>query len=165
MKREIKIIIGILAILVTGLLSGCSGNVSLHQPEELAVNGTTKTEDILGYRTEGEATTTEETPQTAKVSLTIDFGAGDIKELEAEFKEELTVFDLLQEGAEQLGTSLQTKMYNIGVFIEIIGDKKNGQDNKYWTYYVNDEFANVAADKYELQAGDRVEWKFGESPF
>ena len=99
-----------------------------------------------------------------KVSLIIDFGE-EKKTALVEFKDGMTVADLLQAGTKKLGLALETKSYSIGVFVEAIGDKKNGQENNYWTYYVNDKFANVAADKYELQAGDRVEWKFSKSPF
>jgi len=96
-----------------------------------------------------------------KINLTIDFGK-EKKTAQVEFKDEMTVYDVLEQGTEDLEIILETQMYSVGVFINVVGDKKNGQDNNYWTYYVNDKFANVAADKYILKVGDRVEWKFSK---
>lgn len=100
-----------------------------------------------------------------KVVLIIDDSEGTPKTFEAEFKEGMTAFDLLKNEMEKINTTLKTKTYDIGVFIEVIGDKENGQDGKYWLYYVNGEMPMVAADKYELKIGDKVEFKFEKSPF
>lgn len=51
-----------------------------------------------------------------------------------------------------------------GVFIESIHGVKNGDDGKYWQYYVNGTLGDVAADKKELKAGDKVEWRFEKVP-
>ena len=98
-----------------------------------------------------------------EVVLAIDNGGGNLNTIAVEFKEGMTAFDLLKEGAEKLTLPLKTKNYDIGVFIEAIGDKKNGQDGKYWLYYVNGEAPMVAADKMEIKAGDKVEFKFEKS--
>lgn len=50
-----------------------------------------------------------------------------------------------------------------GVFVKEIAGRKNGQNNKYWQYWVNAEQVQVAADKYQLQPNDVVEWKFIKS--
>lgn len=52
-----------------------------------------------------------------------------------------------------------------GVFIKQIGDKINGQNQKYWQYWVNGDQPQVAADKYELKNGDLIWWTFRESSF
>ena len=77
----------------------------------------------------------------------------------------MTAFDLLEQGTNKLGLSLKTKKYDIGIFIEAIGDKENGQEEKYWLYYHNDQMADIAADKLEIKAGDKIEFKFESSPF
>ncbi|MFA5318136.1 MAG: DUF4430 domain-containing protein [Patescibacteria group bacterium] len=156
-----------LLIIVT-LLSGC---VFVNNDEQLKIDEVVSTENVAIIPVQTLATFTEENQieksnflkgnwiPVEKINLIIDFS--DKKEsVQVEFKEGVTVFDVLQSGTEDLGIALETQMYGVGVFINVIGDKKNGQDNNYWTYYVNDEFANVAADKYKLRAGDRVEWKF-----
>lgn len=98
-----------------------------------------------------------------EVILVIDYGDGNFQTFNIEFVEEMTAFDLLNDRAEEL--SLETKAYDIGIFIETIGDKKNGQDGKYWMYYVNEEMPMVSADNLEISPGDKVEFKFEESQF
>ena len=103
--------------------------------------------------------------QIKEVVLAINDGSGNIDTLAIEFKEGASAFDLLKEGAEKLALALKAKNYDIGIFIEAIGDKENGQDGKYWLYYVNGEMPMAAADKNPLKIGDRVEFKFEKSSF
>ncbi|MCP6718794.1 MAG: DUF4430 domain-containing protein [Patescibacteria group bacterium] len=114
---------------------------------------------------EGIKTQIEEGRLVGKVNLVIDFGEGEIETFERETKETMTAFDLLKEGTEELSLSLETKNYDIGVFIETIGDKKNGQDEKYWLYYINNQPPPVAADKRGIEPGDKVEFRFEKPPF
>lgn len=109
-----------------------------------------------------------ETPQESigeEVVLIINYGQGIPLVFEAEFKEGMTAFDLLKNKTEELNIVLKTKTYDIGIFIEAIGDKENGEDQKYWMYYVNDEMPMVAADKQELNPDDKTEFKFEKSSF
>jgi hypothetical protein len=77
----------------------------------------------------------------------------------------MTAFDLLKSGTDELDLSLKTKAYDIGIMVAAIGDTENGKDGKYWMYYVNGEMPMVSADKKELKAGDKVEFKFEKSTF
>lgn len=76
-----------------------------------------------------------------------------------------SVYDVLLSLAAQNEIKLQTKEYDLGILIEAMGDKINGQDNKYWFYYVNGEMPMVAVNNYKLKPGDKVEFKFEESTF
>jgi hypothetical protein len=100
-----------------------------------------------------------------EVILVIDSGETDSKILTSEFNEGMTAFDLLKKEAEKLSLTIETKNYDVGIFIQAIGDKKNGQDEKYWLYYVNGQMSNLSADKMIIKAGDKVEFKFEKSPF
>lgn len=100
-----------------------------------------------------------------EVVLVIDDGDGLPDTFVAEFKARMTAFDLLKEGTEKLDLTLKTKTYDTGIFIEAIGDKENGQDQKYWLYYLNNQMPMVAADKQEIKDGDKVKFKFETSPF
>ena len=99
------------------------------------------------------------------VVLIIDYEENNSIFLETEFKEGMTAFSLLEGKAEEMGLVLEVETYDIGVFINTIGDKKNGQDGKYWLYYVNDEASMVASDKNKINPGDKVEFRFEESIF
>lgn len=96
-----------------------------------------------------------------KVFLVIDDGSENPIDFESQFYEGITAFDLLEE----LNLTLKTKTYDVGIFIEAIGDKENGQDEKYWMYYVNGEMPMIAADKKEIKPGDKIEFKFEKSIF
>lgn len=100
-----------------------------------------------------------------EVFLVINYGEEPVPILKADFREGMTAFDLLKNGTEKLNIPLKTKAYDIGIFIEAIGDKENGSEGKYWLYYVNGEMPSVAADKKELKPGDKIEFKFEKSPF
>ncbi|MBU4369204.1 DUF4430 domain-containing protein [Patescibacteria group bacterium] len=97
--------------------------------------------------------------------LVINNSEEDVRTYVSEFNQGITAFDLLKNKAEELDLTLETKTYDIGVLIETIGDKKNGDDGKYWLYYINNEMPMVAADKKELSPGDKVEFKFEEFVF
>jgi len=99
------------------------------------------------------------------ISLVIDNNEGAPKTFEIEFNEGITALDLLKKQAEELNMTLRTKTYDIGTLIEVIGDKENGQDGKYWMYYVNEELPTVAVDKKEIKSGDKIKFKFEASPF
>ncbi len=100
-----------------------------------------------------------------EVTLIINNGKEELQIFESEFSQGTTAFDLLKNKAEELGLILETKVYDFGILIEMIGDKKNGDEGKYWLYYINDEMPMVAADKQELNPGDKVEFKFEKSSF
>ena len=100
-----------------------------------------------------------------EVVLIIDEGEGGPETFQGVAREGMTAFDLLQEKTQEIGLALKTKTYDMGVFIEAIGDKENGEDGKYWLYYVNGEMPLLSADKQLLSSGDKVEFKFETSPF
>lgn len=99
------------------------------------------------------------------VVLVIDNGTDPAQTFQIKFQEQMTAFTALKNKAEETGLNLKTKMYDIGVFVEAIGDKEGGQDGKYWMYYVNGQAPMVAADKQVLKPGDKVEFKFEKSPY
>lgn len=53
----------------------------------------------------------------------------------------------------------------MGAFVKQIGDKINGQSNKYWQYWVNGVQPMVAADNFELKGGETILWTFRKSEF
>ncbi len=98
--------------------------------------------------------------------LLIIFEPTDLGTFEAEVKDKMTAFDLLEQGTKSLNLDLQSKDYGeMGILVEKIGEKKNGDDGKYWMYYVNGQMASVAANKQEIKAGDKVEFRFEKSEF
>lgn len=100
-----------------------------------------------------------------EIVLVIDDGEGDSRTFKVGFNKGMTAFDALNNKAKELGLTLKTKTFDIGIMIEAIGNKENGKEGKYWFYYVDGEMPMVAADKKELKPGDKIEFKFEKSPF
>ncbi len=55
---------------------------------------------------------------------------------------------------------VETKTYPMGQMVTGIGNRKNGLEGHYWTYYINGAAAAESADKYVVKQGDRIEWRF-----
>ncbi|MBI2633979.1 MAG: DUF4430 domain-containing protein [Parcubacteria group bacterium] len=97
------------------------------------------------------------------VTLKIDYGDGTSATItDYLHKENETLFEFMKfipkKDEKQF---IEYKEYSgLGVLITRIGSKSNGEEDKYWQYLVNGEFAKVGADSYILGAGDIVEWKF-----
>lgn len=72
-----------------------------------------------------------------------------------------TLFEFMKKILEKNNVMLEYKDFSgLGIMIEKIGDKKNGEDNKYWQYWINDNYAKVGADSYIIKAEDKIKWKF-----
>ena len=73
---------------------------------------------------------------------------------------------ITQSLAQQQAWAFESKDYGeMGVLVTKIGDKANGQEQKYWQFYVNDKQPMVSADKFIPKNGDQIEWRFAESKF
>lgn len=105
--------------------------------------------------------------QLTGITQVLQFAENDIREIQnltAVAGE--TVLDLLTRVVQENNFEFKTKDYgDLGILVTQIGDKVNGQDNRYWQYWVNGEQVMVGAGKYKLSGGERIEWKFVESEF
>jgi len=48
----------------------------------------------------------------------------------------------------------------LGVLVEQIGDRKNGDENRYWQYWVNNVMVQIGAQAFYPKPGDIILWKF-----
>ena len=60
----------------------------------------------------------------------------------------------------QTAGDVTVKDSSYGPYVEAINGLKGGTDNKYWTYYVNGQMANIGAGEYTTTGGEEVVWKF-----
>jgi len=115
-----------------------------------------------------EEETSSPTPefQTNAANLAIDYGEGGVIEFsKQDIGKDTTVLDLLLEFTQAQGIEVVKKDSDFGVMIEGIGDKKNGDDGRYWMFYINGELSSVGVSEAKVQPGDRVEFKFEKSSF
>jgi len=73
----------------------------------------------------------------------------------------LTVLDVLRILTARDSIYLKTQAYAIGVLIEQIGDRKNGEGG-FWLYTVNSEAIPRAASACAANAGDTIRFFFDE---
>jgi len=72
-----------------------------------------------------------------------------------------TVFDVMKKLTELDRITMQHEESSAGVFLKSLnGTENNSEEGRYWMFYVNGEMSNVGADKYSVEEGDLVEWKF-----
>ena len=102
-----------------------------------------------------------------KASVMVDTGAELFGFSELSIGEGDTVWSLLERIAqerEELSVS-STDYGDLGILIERINGYENGSSNQYWQYWVNNEYADVAANQYAVRPGDAIMWKFPSSLF
>lgn len=95
-------------------------------------------------------------------SLMIDYGDGKIETFHGiQFEPQEKLFIALERTLKGKGINFVSEDYkDLGKLVLEIGNRKNGADNKYWQYWVDNRHADVGADQYVLKSGDVVEWKF-----
>lgn len=92
----------------------------------------------------------------------LDYGDGSVKV----YKDLLvatgeTMMQLLEKTTQDAKLEFTTKSYaGLGKIVESIGRKKNGANNMYWQYWVNNQYVPVGAESYVVKPGDVISWKF-----
>ncbi len=120
---------------------------------------------FINYGRKSEVVQQQKTVSTGfSASLMIDYGNGTLKTFERSLSPNETMLQLLTDAAKESGIGLETKNYgSLGVLVVQIGQMKNGDGEKYWQYWVNNIAPPLGADKYIVQPGDVIEWKFIKS--
>ena len=73
-----------------------------------------------------------------------------------------TVFSILKKCSERNGFSFEYTYYEEfdSMLIDSINNDVNGDNGKYWQYYVNEDIPMVGSDKYTVSNGDSILWSF-----
>ncbi len=79
---------------------------------------------------------------------------------------EETVFSLLERTLDRNDMTFRYTYYSDfdAHLIDTIHTTNNGDDGKYWQYWVNGELPMVGADHFTIKNGDVVEWRFESVP-
>lgn len=92
-------------------------------------------------------------------------------EQKEEWPNDVWVFDNLSSGKNSVLSVLETALgwvdaevrtteYVYGVFVVSIGGVEGSREENDWLYWVNGNFANLASDRWYLEDGDVVLWKY-----
>jgi len=100
------------------------------------------------------------------ISVLFQFSEDDQQEIDFEFKQALNLVEITDRITVQENWEFEFEDYgDMGILVNQIGDKSNGQNNSYWQYFVDSEQPQISADKYFPNDKDYIEWKFIESEF
>jgi|TARA_B100001971_G_C18077910_1_gene476657 hypothetical protein len=146
MKQIKFLILGILFV-VAGFLLG----LGVNQSSDSAVSDTGL---VIGE-------------STIPASMMIDTGDDLLGFNDLEIREQETAWSLLEglsKESEELSVS-STDYGDLGVLIESINEYENGADKNYWQYWVNNKYADIAANNYVISSGDVILWKFTSAKY
>ena len=95
-----------------------------------------------------------------QISITIDYGNGTAITNDAVYLPfNTTVFDTLKAVANVNATYWEVyQSFFINAINDVVTNKNN--NNRWWIFSVNGEYALVSAENYRLHDGDRIEWVY-----
>ena len=106
----------------------------------------------------------ESTAEAGLFSLVIDYGDSSSVYEDISFEAGETLFLATQRLADANGLAFEYGDYgDMGMLITGLGSRRSGEGGAYWQYWVNGLYAQVGASAYQLQNGDRIEWKLTDA--
>ena len=164
MGRELTLVMAVIVIIVAAVLSGCIG-----VPDEgdgAEDDGVTVIIDFEGFE--------PETYPGDRAEWSPDDGSGWSVVLESRTEGALylvhnitgtTVLDVLLAAADATGFTVDYDHESMGAFVHSIDGIENGREDHHWSYYLNDEYGQIASDKAYVEDGDEVRWLYMGNPF
>ena len=103
-----------------------------------------------------------ESQEKSKINIMVDFENRKVTTLNnIEINGEDSLLDIMKTSINNANIAFEyTEYEGLGALITKIGERKNGEDNSYWQYWVNGQMAQVGASSFQPQNGDIIEWKF-----
>ncbi|MGI6104810.1 MAG: DUF4430 domain-containing protein [Raoultibacter sp.] len=107
------------------------------------------------------SSTANSAAETFKTQLVFDTTAiegGKLLEEELDIKQGTTPLDML----EQAGLTYEAEQSSYGSLVKSIDGVAQGDHGSMsgWLYFVNDDWVDESADKYEVKEGDSIKWVF-----
>lgn len=136
--KKIKTLI--LLILSSFILSACN-QTSQNKKETVLGSSQSQLEITKSLDNSQTTATISASPAITTIILTTD-------------EADISALDLLQKSHE-----VEIEKYDFGVMIKAIDGLASDQEH-YWAFYVNDEYAQVGADQQKLQKGDTIKFNY-----
>jgi uncharacterized protein DUF4430 len=96
-------------------------------------------------------------------TLLIDYGNNNIDTYQVKVQN-ATVFSVLLQASIDYDFNIGSKYYDQYQchYIYSINNTTEGENNKFWQYYLNDDYGIIGADLQPVHHNDCIEWKFQE---
>lgn len=122
------------------------------------------------FKKSGQFPNNEDSFEQLKPNVNVEFVFGDQRTENVKYEypaaASYSLFAITKNIAVQKNWVFDFKDYgDMGVLITQIDQTKNGTDNKYWQFYVNDQMPQISADKFYPSATSTIKWIFQESQF
>jgi len=110
---------------------------------------------------------TTEPPKTdsgiINTTLIIDYGSNHIDSYNIKIAN-ATVFSVLMQASREYNFTVGAKYYDQyqSHYVYSIDSVTDGENNKFWQYYLNGNYGTVGADLQPVKNNDYIEWKFQE---
>lgn len=148
MKRQKEILLSLFIIVI---LAVATGQFILQKQPNLDLKS------ILDRRAfVSESVSPTKTPVTVEQTVSVDFGGG--KKISGNVMAQ-TAYDALKKISDEKKLAVVFKQYKYGLMVEKIGEAANSGGFS-WIYYVNGKAGQIAADRFVVYAGDKVEWRY-----
>jgi len=97
------------------------------------------------------------------VTLVIDYGNNYFEKFNFE-SSNTTVYSVLIEASVKYNFSVKSKYFDQyqSHYIYSIKSIEEGENNKFWQYYINEKYGSVGSDLLPVKDNDYIEWKFQE---
>ncbi len=98
--------------------------------------------------------------------MLIDDGYGNIASVkEILEKKDETLLELMTAAEKNNRLKFSYKDFgSLGKLVESINGRTNGDQGKFWQFWINHEYAKIGASSYKLNSGDFIDWKFSLQP-
>lgn len=102
----------------------------------------------------------ETSPPQSAAWLIIEINEGEGGAWRVEPEKEKSLLQNMETLVSEKKIKMKTKEFpGLGIMIEELEGRKNGEEGKYWQYWINEKYAKVGAGAYIPQGGDIVEWR------
>lgn len=160
MKKKLSFII--LALAIISIIT--FWQYSVWQAKNIEIN----TPEQLVSDNIPESATPAIEPIPSSIQVTFIFSASESKTIDYQLTENNTenLLAITKKISLQENWSLGVQDYGeLGTLVTKINDTENGQDKKYWQYFVDGKQPQISASQYIPQANEKIEWRFAESKF
>ncbi|MBT6691106.1 DUF4430 domain-containing protein [Candidatus Parcubacteria bacterium] len=108
----------------------------------------------------------DNTPGLKTVDINFEFDNDDVVDIKYSYSNSDDLFTITQKISAQENWDFGFEDYgDMGILVTSISDKENGQDQKYWQFFVAGQQPLLSADKYYPPQGTTIDWKFQTSEF
>lgn len=148
MKRQKEILLSLFIIVILAVVAG---QFILQKQPNLDLKSILDRKAFVP-----ESTSSAKAPVAVEQTVSIDFGEG--KKISGNVMAQ-TAYDALKKISDEKKLAVGFKQYKYGLMVEKIGETANSSGFS-WMYYVNNKAGQIAADRFVVYAGDKVEWRY-----